>query len=45
MSAKGMLIYGYSKTFGLGDHELAKGLILKEASFSQYDIQTSNEGY
>jgi len=45
MGSNKMLIYGYSKTFGLGDHELAKKIILAQAFYKSFQIETSNEGY
>ena len=40
-----MSIYGYSKSYGLGDHLKAKELIKQESCFRDFIIETSNEGY
>lgn len=45
-SKKNMLIYGYSKSYGQGDHLLTKNIITGFSdNYKQFIIETSNEGY
>ena len=40
---KTILIYGYSQAYGQCKHEISKEIV--QSSFTEYKIETSNEGY
>lgn len=40
-----MKIYGYSKTYGMGDHDLVKEFIVEDLGLAPERISVSNQGY
>lgn len=40
-----MKIYGYSKTYGQGNHEWVKRVVMEDMKLKDGKIMTSNEGY
>mmetsp|Transcript_3107 Transcript_3107/g.4599 ORF Transcript_3107/g.4599 Transcript_3107/m.4599 type:complete len:154 (-) Transcript_3107:14-475(-) len=43
--AKRISIFGFSYTFGQGNHEIAKQVIEMDERYADFTITTSNEGY